>query len=35
VDVPAQDHEEVKNGWPKYYGQPWKKYLAEKSKRRR
>ena len=35
VNVPIQDHVGVKKGWPKYYWQPWKKYLAEKSKRRR
>jgi len=35
VNVPMQDHAGVKNGWPKYYWQPWKRYLAERSKRRR
>jgi activator of HSP90 ATPase len=34
VNVPAQDHQGVSRGWPKYYWHPWKKYLKAKSKRR-
>jgi activator of HSP90 ATPase len=34
VNVPAQDHKGVTNGWPNYYWKPWKKYIAAKSKRR-
>jgi activator of HSP90 ATPase len=34
VGVPEQDHKGVTKGWPKYYWQPWKKYLTAKSKRR-
>jgi len=33
VGVPAYDHKGVTQGWPKYYWEPWKKYLAGKSKR--
>jgi activator of HSP90 ATPase len=29
VGVPAYDHKGVSRGWPQYYWQPWKKYLAE------
>ena len=32
VGVPAYDHQGVTQGWPKYYWEPWKKYLAGKSK---
>ncbi len=32
VNVPEHDHNGVSKGWPKYYWQPWKKYLAGKSK---
>jgi hypothetical protein len=28
VNVPAEDHSGVSQGWPKFYWQPWKKYLA-------
>lgn len=28
VNVPAHDHEGVRQGWPKYYWKPWKKHLA-------
>jgi activator of HSP90 ATPase len=33
VGVPEHDHKGVTLGWRKYYWDPWKKYLAEKSKR--
>src|SRR5208283_81229 len=29
--VPAYDHKGVREGWPKYYWRPWKKYLAKRS----
>ena len=29
VGVPAYDHRGVREGWPKYYWKPWKKYLAK------
>lgn len=32
VNVPQHDHKGVTQGWPKYYWQPWKKYLAAKAK---
>jgi activator of HSP90 ATPase len=35
VGVPVYDHKGVTQGWPKYYWEPWKKYLSEKSKRYR
>jgi activator of HSP90 ATPase len=28
VNVPAHDHRGVSKGWPKYYWNPWKAYLA-------
>jgi len=28
VNVPAQDHQGVSKGWPKFYWKPWKAYLA-------
>lgn len=28
VNVPAQDHKGVAEGWRKYYWKPWKAYLA-------
>ena len=28
VNVPAQDHKGVTEGWRKYYWKPWKAYLA-------
>ena len=28
VNVPPQDHQGVRKGWPKYYWKPWKTYLA-------
>jgi activator of HSP90 ATPase len=31
VGVPAYDHKGVKQGWPRYYWRPWKKYLAASS----
>jgi activator of HSP90 ATPase len=33
VNVPAYDYKGVNQGWPKYYWQPWKKYLQTKKKR--
>ena len=33
ANVPPQDHKGVTQGWPKFYWEPWKAYLAaEKSK---
>jgi activator of HSP90 ATPase len=29
VGVPAYDHKGVREGWPKYYWHPWKKFLAK------
>ena len=29
VGVPAYDQKGVRQGWPKYYWKPWKKYLAK------
>ena len=29
VGVPAYDHKGVREGWPKYYWKPWKKFLAK------
>ena len=34
VNVPAYDHKGVRMGWPKYYWEPWKKYLARKKRGR-
>jgi activator of HSP90 ATPase len=31
VSVPEHDHKGVTKGWPHYYWEPWKKYLAKKS----
>jgi activator of HSP90 ATPase len=28
--VPAYDHKGVREGWPKYYWRPWKKYLGSR-----
>jgi activator of HSP90 ATPase len=28
VGVPAHDHKGVREGWPKYYWKPWKKFLG-------
>jgi activator of HSP90 ATPase len=28
VNVPEQDHKGVTGGWPKYYWEPWREYLA-------
>lgn len=30
VGVPAQDHAGVSKGWPKYYWEPWRAYLAKR-----
>ncbi len=32
ANVPVQDHQGVRGGWPKYYWRPWKKYLARMKK---
>jgi activator of HSP90 ATPase len=32
VNVPEQDHAGVTKGWPKYYWEPWKKYLKGRTK---
>jgi activator of HSP90 ATPase len=32
VGVPQHDQKGVRQGWPKYYGKPWKKYLAARKK---
>ncbi|HKM66259.1 MAG TPA: SRPBCC domain-containing protein [Candidatus Acidoferrum sp.] len=29
VGVPAYDQKGVREGWPKYYWKPWKKYLSK------
>ena len=29
IGVPRYDRQGVRQGWPKYYWQPWKKYLAK------
>jgi activator of HSP90 ATPase len=29
VGVPAYDQKGVREGWPKYYWRPWKKFLAK------
>ena len=29
VGVPLYDHKGVREGWPKYYWRPWKKFLAK------
>lgn len=29
VGVPQYDHKGVREGWPKYYWRPWKKFLAK------
>jgi len=29
VGVPAYDHKGVREGWPKYYWKPWKKFLRK------
>lgn len=31
--VPQHDQKGVRNGWPKYYWKPWKKYLAARKKK--
>jgi activator of HSP90 ATPase len=28
--VPTYDHKGVREGWPKYYWRPWKKYLSNR-----
>ena len=33
VGVPEQDHAGVSQGWPKYYWEPWRAYLARKGKK--
>ncbi len=33
VGVPRHDQKGVRNGWPKYYWKPWKKYLASQKKK--
>jgi activator of HSP90 ATPase len=32
VGVPQHDQKGVRQGWPKYYWKPWKKYLAARKK---
>ena len=32
VNVPEHDHAGVTEGWPKYYWEPWKKYLNGRAK---
>jgi len=32
VGVPGHDHEGVTKGWPKFYWEPWKAYLAARKK---
>jgi len=33
VGVPQHDQKGVRNGWPKYYWKPWKKYLKAQKKK--
>jgi len=35
VDVPYYDQKGVRGGWPKYYWKPWKKYLADRSRKKK
>jgi activator of HSP90 ATPase len=35
INVPPQDHKGVSQGWPIYYWQPWRKYLAAHAARSR
>jgi hypothetical protein len=28
VNVPVQDHQGVRDGWPKFYWKPWKAHLT-------
>jgi activator of HSP90 ATPase len=30
IGVPSYDHKGVREGWPKYYWRPWKKYLSNR-----
>jgi activator of HSP90 ATPase len=32
IGVPAYDQKGVRQGWPKYYWRPWRKYLKQASK---
>lgn len=32
IGVPSYDQKGVREGWPKYYWKPWRKYLAENLK---
>jgi uncharacterized protein YndB with AHSA1/START domain len=32
VGVPQHDHKGVTEGWPKYYWEPWKSYLAARKR---
>ena len=29
IGVPTYDHKGVRQGWPKYYWRPWKKFLSK------
>jgi activator of HSP90 ATPase len=29
IGVPSYDHKGVRQGWPKYYWRPWKKFLSK------
>ena len=33
VNVALHDHEGVKKGWPKFYWEPWKAYLAARKRK--
>jgi activator of HSP90 ATPase len=33
VGVPQYDHAGVTNGWPKFYWEPWKEYLAARKRK--
>jgi activator of HSP90 ATPase len=33
VGVPQHDQKGVRNGWPKYYWKPWRKYLGKEKKK--
>ena len=35
VGVPDHDHKGVTSGWPKYYWEPWKRYVEARGEKRR
>jgi activator of HSP90 ATPase len=32
IGVPAYDHKGVRQGWPKYYWRPWRRYIREEKR---